>query len=435
MNIAIEDSGKTSKTVTIDFSSEEISKECGKLLKEFSAHAKIPGFRPGKAPANMIKSRYIKEIKEDLSRRVISKAYDGVLADEKMDIYSIMNIDSDNIDPDGVAKIIMEVEIYPEFTLPEYAGINLELASTDATAEDLTEAETKLREQRASYDVVERVAEKGDYVRCSYEGKIGDKLISEIVPDRPIYSAQSSTWEEAGSENSPGVRAIVDGIIGMKADDKQDVTMEFPADFEEAALAGKKAIYSLEVSEVREKKLPEVDEEFFKANDVENKEGLEEKLKKEIVSTKENANRSSKQEQVVKFLLDNVEMALPEQSVEQKKQQFIVNMMSHSMQQGATQEDMEARKDEINEEALKAASNKIKLDMILEKVAKDEKIKVEKEDISHAIMNEAIMARTSPEKLIKEMRKDQQQMSRLRTTALMQKTMEFIVNKAEITTK
>ena len=142
------------------------------------------------------------------------------------------------------------------FDIPAYEGLKVTNEPTDASAEEVDKMMEQILSQRAEFNVAEKAAEKGDYVRCGYEGKIGDELVADLVPDAPMFGTQATTWEEAGAEGTPGVQAIVDGVIGMKAGDQKEVTMEFPKDFKPEALAGKSAVYSIKAEEVREKVMP-----------------------------------------------------------------------------------------------------------------------------------------------------------------------------------
>ena len=133
-------------------------------------------------------------------------------------------------------------------------------APTEASDEEVAKMLDQILSQRAGHNVAEKAAEKGDYVQCAYEGKIDTEIVADLVPEAPMYGTQANTWEEAGSEDAPGVRAIVDGLVGMKAGETKEVTMEFPQDFKPEVLAGKTVVYSVEAKEVREKVMPKMDD-------------------------------------------------------------------------------------------------------------------------------------------------------------------------------
>ena len=108
------------------------------------------------------------------------------------------------------------IDIEPEFDLPEFDKFELTTHPTDVSEEDVDNELKSLCDQRASFDVVDRKAKESDYVKCSYEGKIDDNPVADLVPDKPMYGKQSNTWEEAGQVKGLGVDAIAQGIIGME---------------------------------------------------------------------------------------------------------------------------------------------------------------------------------------------------------------------------
>lgn len=253
MNVDIKDAGVARKIATVSFDSEEVSKHESKVCQELGKLVNIPGFRKGKAPANVIRKKYAKEIKDELNRKVSTAAYEAVLENKDIKVYSVLKVDAGELEPSQSASVEVTVDIEPEFDLPKYKEFELTIEPTEVSEDEVTKELDAIREQRASFDVVERASEKGDYVKCSYEGSLDGKAVSEILPDKPMYGKQANTWEEAGNQTGMGVDAIADGVIGMSAGDKKEVKADFAKDFEVEALAGKSVTYQLEVHEVREK--------------------------------------------------------------------------------------------------------------------------------------------------------------------------------------
>jgi trigger factor len=323
------------------------------------------------------------------------------------------------------------VDVVPEFELPAYEGISVTSEPTEATEEDIDKMLTQILNQRAEYNVVEKAAEKGDYVRCSYEGKIGDELVADLVPDAPMFGSQKVTWEEAGSEDAPGVKAVVDGLVGMKAGDEKEVTMEFPEDFKPEALAGKTAVYSLKAEEVREKVLPELNDELLKSLGVEDEEGLRKAIAENIENQKKQQNANAERQQLTEALIKAVDFPVPESGVQSETEQVLRDFMQRNMQQGVSPEEFEKHKAELHEGASKAAIDRLKSRLILSKIAEKEKIKAEQDDFSRMIMMEAQQSGEKPEKLVKELQKDQSRINRMRSEIILGKTMDLLVEKAE----
>ena len=427
----VQDITETRKTITVSVAAAEIASIEAKLINEFKRDAKIPGFRPGKAPEKMIRMRYAKELKSELSQRVVAKAHQDGVAKSDFEIYGIVDLDEGEIAAGSDATIKFTVDVLQAFDIPAYEGLKVTNEPSDASAEEVDKMMEQILSQRAEFNVAEKAAEKGDYVRCGYEGKIGDELVADLVPDAPMFGTQATTWEEAGAEGTPGVQAIVDGVIGMKAGDEKEVTMEFPKDFKPEALAGKSAVYSIKAEEVREKVMPEMDDAFFESMQVKDEAELRERISENIENQKKQQNANTERQQITEHLLGSVEFAVPESGIESETEAVLRDFMQRNMQQGASEADFEANKDQLHEGATKAAHDRLKSRLILSKIAEKEKVQAENDDFSRMIMMEAQQSGQKPEKIVKEIQKDQNRINRMRSEILLGKTMDLILDKAE----
>ncbi len=427
----VQDITETRKTITVSVAAAEIASTEAKLIKDFQRDAKIPGFRPGKAPENMIRMRYAKELKSELSQRVVSKAHQEGVAKSDFEIFGIVDLEEGEIAAGSDATIKFTVDVLQAFDIPTYEGLKVTNEPTEASAEEVDKMLEQLLSQRAEFNVAEKAAEKGDYVRCGYEGKIGDELVADLVPETPMFGTQATTWEEAGAEGTPGVQAIVDGVVGMKAGDEKEVTMEFPEDFKPEALAGKTAVYSIKAEEVREKVMPEMDEEFFKSVQVKDEAELRERIGENIENQKKQQNSQAERQQITEQLLGSVEFAVPESGIESETDAVLRDFMQRNMQQGATEADFEKHKEELHEGAQKAAHDRLKSRLIISKIAEKEKVQAENDDFSRMIMMEAQQSGEKPEKIVKEIQKDQSRINNMRSEIILGKTMDLILDKAE----
>jgi len=427
----VQDINPTRKTIAVTVTSEEVAAQEAKLIKDYQRQAKIPGFRPGKAPENMVRTRFAKDIRQDLKQRVLSQAHQEGVAGADFEVFTLVELDEGEIAVGRDAVVTFTVDVLPEFELPAYEGLKVTNAPTEATDEEVDKMLNQILGQRAEFNVAEKAAEKGDYVQCGYEGKIGDELVADLLPDSPMYGTQKATWEEAGSEDAPGVRAVIDGLVGMKAGDSKEVSMEFPEDFKPEALAGKTVVYSLEAKEVREKVMPEMDEAFFRSLQVKDEAELRERIKENIENQKKQQNSQGERQQITEELIKAVDFPIPESGVESETQSVLREFMRRNMQQGVSVEEFEKHKESLHEGASKAARDRLKSRLILTKIAEKEELKVEDEDFSRMIMMEAQQSGEKPEKLVKELRKDQNRINQMRRDILLGKTMDLLVEKAE----
>ena len=432
MNLEIKEAGDARKIVNVSFDLDEMSEKGNQVCKELSRIANIPGFRKGKAPEQVIRKKYATEIIQELNRKVSTAAYEAVLENKDIKVYSILKVDAGDVQLGIPATVEVTVDIEPDFELPKYEEFELTTHPTEVKNEEVDKELDSLRDQRASFEEVERAIVEGDYVKCSYEGMLDGSPVAELLPDKPMYGKQTNTWEEAGQAKGLGVDAIAQAVIGMKKEDKKEVDADFAKDFEVAPLAGKKVIYSLEIHEVREKKAPAVDdEEFLKALKVENVDDLKKKIKDDLLSRKERENIDGKRSQVTQKFLEIPDFPLPQQAVEDESKSIFQSNIQRAVQQGAKQEDMESKRDELWNEAQVQGKARVKITIALSRIAELEKIEVSNEDLAQAATREAMMMRADPQVYVQELAKDQARISRLRQDVLHDKTLELVASKAK----
>jgi trigger factor len=432
VNLEIKEAGDARKIVNVSFDVDEMSEKGNQVCKELSRIANIPGFRKGKAPEQVIRKKYATEIIQELNRKVSTAAYEAVLENKDIKVYSILKVDAGDVQLGIPATVEVTVDIEPDFELPKYEEFELTTHPTEVKDEEVDKELDSLRDQRASFEEVERAIVEGDYVKCSYEGMLDGSPVAELLPDKPMYGKQTNTWEEAGQAKGLGVDAIAQAVIGMKKEDKKEVDADFAKDFEVAPLAGKKVIYSLEIHEVREKKAPAADdEEFLKSLKVENLDDLKKKIKDDLLSRKERENIDGKRSQVTQKFLEIPDFPLPQQAVEDESKSIFQSNIQRAVQQGAKQEDMESKRDELWNEAQVQGKARVKITITLSRIAELEKIEVSNEDLAQAATREAMMMRADPQVYVQELAKDQARISRLRQDVLHDKTLELVASKSK----
>ena len=436
MKVEIKDTSDTRKVATVSFESGEVLAEEKKVLSLFAQHAKIPGFRPGKAPADVIRSRFADGVKEEWTNRLSTAARDAVLKHDGLRVHQLLKIEPGEILAEAPLEVVVTLDVEPPFELPDYNSFHLEVPGDEPGEEQIDELLESWRQQRADFEVVDRAAEKGDYVKCSYDGTMDDQPVGEIIPEKAIYGKQPNTWEEAGSESGVGIPAIVEGLVGMKAGDKKTCEANFPADFVESQLAGKSATYELEVHEVRHKRLPELDDEkFLKSMEVENMDALRERAESEAKTQRERDNKASKRRQIREQLMEKVAFDLPQADVETETQEIFRAMVDANLRRGVAQQDLESHKDEMFARAGEEASDTVKFRILLGRVAENEKIDVTREELSQVIASQAIMSGVDPREHFKEFQKDRARLAMLQQQVLFDKTLTLLTEKAKVTIK
>ena len=431
MNTDVNDTNETRKIVTVNLSPEEVAEEESAVLGEIRKEAKVPGFRPGKAPEKMIRSRYGKHLKEELRNRVVSRAHSEGVAKADFEVFGIVDLEDDGISAETGATVRFTVDVVPPFEVPDYEGIRVESEPAEASDDEVEQMVNQILSQRAEFNQVDKAAEKGDYVRCSYEGWVGDEKIADLAPDSPIYGTQKVTWEEAGAEDAPGVRAVVDGLVGMSAGDEKEVTETFAENFEPSVLAGKTATYTLKAEEVREKTLPELSGELLQSLQVQSEEELRERIRENIRNQKQQRSSGEERQQITQYLNHKVDVPLPESGVREETETVLRDFMQRNLDQGVSREELEKNKAQLHEGASNAARDRLKSRLILSRIAEKEGLEVTQEDLSQGIVRQAMQQGQTPDALMKELRKDRARIDEMRRDILISKTVDLLLEKAE----
>ncbi|MDO8540998.1 MAG: trigger factor [Opitutaceae bacterium] len=435
MNVQLNNVSATRKNLVVTLDPTEVDAEHQAVVGEIAKYAQLPGFRPGKAPVNMVAKRYGKEISDEFKQKVVAKAYRAALEKEKLDVLNIVNVQEGKIEKGTPAEVTITLDVRPDFTVPEYVGLRTEIAPTDPTDAEVESVIQGLRTERADFKPADRPAQKGDYVKLSYEGTIDGKPIADLAPDKQLYGKVPQTWEEVEGMQEGVIPGLGKQLAGLKTGEKKDITITFPADFAAVpALAGKTATYAVEVQEIRERVLPALDAEFFKSQQVEDLAGLQAQVRNNLKMQKEYQNRTAQRRQVTEQLAAKVDFPVPDSLVEAETQGVLRNFIEENMRRGVPAEQFEKDKKELFDGARKAAVNRVKLQLVLAKIAEQEKISVTDEDINNYLYREAMRSGQKPDKLAKTLGSDRDRLRSVQQSIIFDKAVDFLVSKANVST-
>lgn len=434
MNIHIQDVSPTRKSLTVSFDANEVAAEYKSVIGEVSRQARIPGFRPGKAPASMILKQYGKAVSDEFKQKVVGKAYRDGIKESKLDVLQVTNVQEGDIAPDKFASIVITVDIRPAFSLPVLDGIAVTISPVQPTEAEVEAGINALRSERADFKVAERAAAKGDYVKLAYEGSVEGQPILTLVPDKQIYGKVPQTWEEVEGENEGLIPGLGKQLAGLVAGEKKDISVTFPAGFSGApALAEKTAIYAVEVLEIRERALPELNAEFFKANQVDDLAGLQAKVRNNLTARKDHENLAGKRRQVIAKLLAQVDFPVPESLVEQETLTVLRQFMQENQRRGVPMEQFEKDKEQLIAGARQSALGRVKTQLILARVAEQEKLAVEASDIDAFLYRQSLQTGVKPEKLVKDLTNDRERLRAVQQSIVFDKALDLVVSKAVVT--
>ncbi len=403
MNVTLENLGACKKQLRIDIEVSQVNKAFEDVTKEFAKHAKLPGFRPGKAPLDMIVKKHEADILEEAKKRIYTEAFRQAVKDQGLDVITDPDVEEVLFSREAETKVIFTVEVAPSFELPDYRGLPANRESTVVTDEDVDKALKALADRKASYEKVDRAAQLGDFLVVNYEGSCEGKPITDFNPTARGLTSQKNFWLELGKDKF--IPGFAEQLDGAKAGEKRTVTVDFPADFVLAEVQGKKGSFDIEVVEVKERSVPVFDDAFAQSFKAESLHQLREGVRGDLQNEKNLTVNRSVRSQVVDALMERVQFDLPESAVSAETRSVVYNIVAENQQRGVAKELIDQQKEEIYAAAQKTATGRVKASFLFSKIATKEGIKVSNEELNNRVLLMSRHYRMTPEKMVKELQK------------------------------
>jgi trigger factor len=387
----------------IEIDAQKVDEAFDAITKEVSREVVLPGFRPGKAPREMIARKFEKHIEDEVKRKLMSDSYKQAVEEQKLDVLGQPDIEDIQFGRGKPMQFAATVETAPEFELPDYKGLPVEREARTVSDADVERALDAMRQQRVTFLTVDRPLQTGDIAVVNYTGTSEGKPIAELAPNAARLTEQKNFWVEAGANSF--IPGFADQLLGAKGGEKRTVTIDFPSDFVTPQLAGKKANYEVEVVEVKEKILPPLDEELAKTFGAESLEKLRASIRKDLEGELEFKQHRHIRNQLVRILLDRVNFELPETAVAQETRNVVFNIVQENAKRGISRQTIEEQKDQIYSAATQGAKERIKAAFLMQKIAEKEDIKVSQEEIARRINQLAGMYQIPADKFLKDLQK------------------------------
>jgi trigger factor len=403
VNVTVENLAPCKKLVRVEVEVQKVDEAFDKVTKDFQRQASLPGFRPGKAPRDMVMRKYSKDIEGEVKSQLLSDSYKKAVEEQKLDVLGQPDIEEIQFIRGQPFQFAATIETAPEFELPEYKGIPIKRETRSVTDEDVERALEALRQPRTTFTTVERPAQAGDIVVVNYTGTCEGKPITEIAPTAKGLTEHKNFWVEIGAKAF--IPGFDDQLLGAKAGEKRTVNVDFPADFVTPQLAGKKAVYETEVVEVKEKALPAIDDAFAKQYGAENLEKLRAGVRRDLENELSYKQNRDTRNQLVRSLLNRVNFELPESAVAHETRNVVYDLVQENAKRGVSRETIEKQKEQIYSAATQGAKERVKVAFLIQKIAEKEDIKVSQEEIAMRINHLAGLYQIPAEKFLKDLQK------------------------------
>lgn len=429
MNVTVENLGPCKKLLRFDIDAVAVNSAFDDVAKDYQKQAALPGFRPGKAPKDMVLKRYEREIEDEAKRKLMGDHYRNALKEHKLEVVGYPDVEEIQFAKGQPMQFAATIEIAPEFELPDYRGLPATREKRSVTEEDIEKALTLLADRMSSFNTVEREVREGDFVVIHYSGTMDGKPLSEVAPAAKGLTEQKGFWVEVKPDSF--IPGFAMQLVGGKAGDKRNVNVDFPADFVTPELAGKKGSYDVEIAEVKEKAMPAIDDAFAKSYSAENVAALREGVRRDLQNELNTKQTRSVRAQVVKHLLDQVKVDLPETLVAQETRNVVYQIVQENQQRGVSKEAIDAQKDQIYQASNNTAKERVKASFVFQKIATKEGIRVQPEEVNARIYALSQQYQMAPDKFAKELEK-RDGISEIWSQLLNEKVIDFLQQTAKI---
>lgn len=378
MNVTVERVGNDA-TLKITLPAEEVNKGFKKAVAKIAGQVNIPGFRKGKAPRNIIEMHYGKEaVKQEAFELVANQCYTEALEQEKLIPVSDPKVEDSVFEENKDMELTIKVTLKPEVKLGDYKELHVEKEAVEVTDEAVEKQVQGLRSRHAKMVEAEEgaVIEKGDFAIIDFAG---------TVDGEPFSGGEGKGYPlEVGSNSF--IPGFEDQLVGLKKGDSTDVDVTFPEEYFVKELAGKQAIFKVNVQDVKRKELPELTDEYVAANsDCKTVEELRASYKERMQKAAENNAQIAYEKALIDLAVANAEFEVPEIMIEDRVTQMIDEMrMSLEARKLTLEQYMQYSgidMKQLRERQHDAAVENVKTDLVLDAIAKAENIQVSMEDV------------------------------------------------------
>lgn len=430
MNVTVENLAPCKKLVRFELDAKAVDEAYDKMAKDFVREAQLPGFRPGKAPKDMVLKKYEKEISEEVKKKLIGDTFRQGVKEQKLEVVGVPDLEEIQFGRGQNLQFAATVETAPEFELPEYKGIAANREDATVTEDDLQKALSALQNQQGKFEKVDRPVKQGDYVVVNYTGTSEGKPLTEIAPTARGLTEQKGFWVEVKPDSF--IPGFATQLEGAKAGEKRTVNVDFPQDFVTPQLAGKKAAYDVEVVEVKERILPPIDDAFAKSFGAENLEKLREGVRSDLQNELNHRQKRNIRNQVVTELLSKVTFDLPETQVQHETRNVVYEIVSENQKRGIPKEAIDQQKEEIYNASSNTAKERVKAAYVFQKIAEKEGIRVKPEELNGRIIALAQAYQMTPQKFVAELEK-RDGLTEIHQQMLHEKVVDYLQEHAKIT--
>lgn len=433
MKITVERQSDCAARLTVEIPPDHLKEERLKIIRAFSNQARIPGFRPGKVPRTVIEKRYGDQITSELEQRMMQNALNDAAEKEKLRIIDAKGPEEMLHHPDGALTFASALTIAPEFELPEYKAIQLEIPDRAIGEEDIENEIQNVRARYADYsDITDRPLQAGDFAVIDYRSELDGKPTEEAVGQSVGYLGGGEDYWLKMEDDSilPGFSNSLEGA-GLA--EERNFSCVVPEDFPVEELRNFTLDFQVTIKAIKVQELPELTDELaseiLPGSDVK---GLRDMIQGNLERQLNQQIEEFKVSQLLEKLTSMIHFELPPELVTAETQGQADEMVERGLGSGMSEDEIEGRQDEIFAAASQRAQTNLKTDFLLQRIAEEENIQLTQEEVANRVAALANQAKKPIQSFASELQKSGR-LRGIQHSMLLSKTIDFLLEHAKVT--
>jgi trigger factor len=412
------------RELDLEIPAEEVSRAAEKVAKDFAKIARVPGFRPGKAPISLIKKRFASDIKGEVLQTLVPGHVEKAVAEQKLTPVSQPQVDKLEYNEGQPLKFRASFEVLPDFSLGDYKNLEIEMPEMAITDESVGNTLAEMQQRAATFAPVEgRAVQNDDFVQIKLVGTPeggGDPLNAESV----LCHVGAEETMEPFNEN----------LRGAGVGDHKQFDVDYPADYPDAKLAGKKFHYAVDVLGIKTKKLPEINDEFAKdVSDATSLDELKKKVHEGLEHERDHRQKELQREKIIAELVKLHDFPVPESLVEHQMDVRLERVVRSLAQQGVDPRAVNIDWVSLRKRQEDRAKDDVKAELVIDRIATEEKIDVTEEELQHELEHMASHSGDSAEAIRARLTK-QGALDRMKAKLRSDKTVDWLAQNARVKT-
>ena len=420
MKTRIKNLEECTKLFQIEIPHETVEKTAEEVYQGIKKIAKIPGFRPGTAPRDLLEKHYSKDAEEEILKRLVPEGYKKAVDSHKVIPISMPRISNVNFQKGKPLTFEAEVDIKPNIRIRNYKKIRVSKKRISVSQEETSETITRLQNMYAKFKDVERPIKKGDYAVCDVEAFMDKKPISKKTKNMWIMIDKVASLLGMGEK-----------LIGLGKGESKEIEADLPETYPDKKYAGKKANFKILVNEVKEKEEPKLDDAFAKTLNAENLQSLKKEIESQLYARKEMDLKTNMKNQILEKLLKDSRFSVPSGMAKRQKEVLAKRFETELLQKGISKDEAKKKLTELEPKLTEDAKERVKIYFILDEIAEKENITTGDKDIEERIKSIAHSTGRPPEEVRKHY-EEQRLIGGLAEEIKEDKVLDLLLKEAEV---